>query len=94
MFPKQLISLRQQEPSLNVDAYVPVYSDTQLIVYIRQAKSSPRFLIVLNLSHSPAHFTPTDGSFEGIVEMATSPEREGQSICLASDEGILVRLTT
>lgn len=98
MFYKRLIKLRQQEPSLNIGAYVPVYSDAQLIVYIRQADNFPRFLIALNLSHRPAYFTSTDRSFEGVVAIATLPEWEGQSIsetiCLGGDEGILVRLTT
>lgn len=97
-FYKRLIKLRQQEPSLTVGAYIPVYSDTQLIVYIRQAKNTPRFLVVLNLSHRPAYFTPTDRSLKGIVEIATLPEWEGQSISetisLGGDEGILVRLIT
>lgn len=78
--------------------YRPVYSDAQLIAYIRQAESAPRFLIVLNLSHSPGYLTLTDRSLRGVVEIATLPEWEGLSIgetvSLDGDEGILVRLAT
>lgn len=97
-FYKRLINIRQQEPSLNVGDYRPVYSDAQLIAYIRQAESAPRFLIVLNLSHSPGYLTLTDRSLRGVVEIATLPEWEGLSIgetvSLGGNEGILVRLAT
>ncbi len=95
-FYKRLIKLRQQEPSLMVGDYVPVYSDTQVIAYIRQLNDAPRFLIVLNLSHRPCFFKPKDSSLKGTVEIATSPEWEGnavgETISLGGDEGILVRL--
>lgn len=93
---QRLIALRQREPSLNVGDYTPVYADTQLIAYIRQAAGSPRFLIILNLSHRPAYFKAKDPALKGIVEIATYPELEGQpvgdTINLAGDEGIIIRL--
>lgn len=95
-FYKRLIKLRQQEPALMVGDYLPVYSDTQVIAYIRQLDQAARFLIVLNLSHRPCFFKLKDNTFNGIVEMATSPEWEGnpitETISLGGDEGILVRL--
>ena len=54
-FYRQLVQLRQSEPSLMSGDYKPVYADQQLMAYIRQAPSSQPFLVVLNLSHKPAH---------------------------------------
>ncbi|GAB3903171.1 alpha-amylase family glycosyl hydrolase [Larkinella knui] len=93
---KRLIALRQQEPSLMTGEYLPVYSDTQLIAYIRQAAGHARFLVVLNLSHRPGYFKSQDPSLTGVVEIATFPELEGhevgEAINLGGDEGIIVRL--
>ena len=95
-FYKRLIKLRQQEPSLMVGDYIPVYSDNQLVAYIRQQEGCPRFLILLNLSHRPGYFKAKDSSLTGVVELATAPEWEGSlvndTISLSGDEGILVRL--
>ncbi|GAB4024864.1 alpha-amylase family glycosyl hydrolase [Spirosoma koreense] len=95
-FYKRLIRLRQQEPALMVGDYLPVYSDNQLIAYIRQLDGHPRFLILLNLSHRPGYFKAKDSSLHGTVELATTPEwegnRVGDTISLSGDEGILVRL--
>ncbi|GAB3893442.1 alpha-amylase family glycosyl hydrolase [Spirosoma agri] len=95
-FYKRLIKLRQQEPSLMVGDYIPVHADTQLIAYIRQFDTDSRFLIVLNLSHRPGFFKAKDSSLKGVVEIATTPEWEGNpvgsTIGLRGDEGILVRL--
>lgn len=93
---KRLIALRQQELSLMVGDYIPVYADNQLISFIRQAEGSPRFLIILNLSHRPAYFKTKDPSHRGVVELATYPELEGQTvggtINLGGDEGVIIRL--
>ncbi|GAB3960945.1 alpha-amylase family glycosyl hydrolase [Spirosoma harenae] len=93
---KRLIKLRQQEPSLRIGDYTPVYADTQLIAYIRQWEDAPRFLILLNLSHRPAYFKAKDSTLNGVVEISTSPEWEGSlitdSISLEGDEGLLIRL--
>ncbi|GAB3256338.1 alpha-amylase family glycosyl hydrolase [Larkinella harenae] len=93
---RRLLLLRQKEPSLMVGDYKPVYADTQLIAYIRQAAHADRFLIILNLSHRPVYFKAKDASLSGVVEVATYPELEGQTvgetINLGGDEGIIVRL--
>jgi len=92
----KLIRLRQQEPSLKVGAYKPVYSDTQLLAYIRQADGHPGFLIVLNLSHRPGYFTPSAIRFTGVIVVDTFPEQEQvsvkDSIDLFGDEALIVRL--
>ena len=92
----KLIRLRQQEPSLATGAYRPVYSDTQMLAYIRQAEDQPAFLIVLNLTHRPCYFTPTTIRFTGVIFIDTLPEQEQvsvkDSIDLFGDEGMIVRL--
>lgn len=93
---KRLIQLRQREPSLAVGDYIPIYSDSQLIAYVRQLQGCSRFLILLNLSHRPGYFSAKDSALMGIVEIATSLEWEGirvnNTISLSGDEGIVVRL--
>ncbi|MFT2008043.1 alpha-amylase family glycosyl hydrolase [Pontibacter sp. 13R65] len=92
---RRLIKLRQEEPALKIGDYIPVYSDHQVLAYIRKS-GSQRFLIVLNLSHRPCFFKPKHQTFSGTVLLATIPERENttitESISLGGDEGILVRL--
>ena len=93
---KKLIALRQQEAALNSGSYTPVYSDTQLLAYVRKSEGSSSFLIVLNLTHRPAYFTPTNFSFTGTVVLASSPELEGNvyenTLSLEGDEGVVIRL--
>ena len=93
---KKLIALRQDEPSLKTGAYRPVYSDHQLIAYIRQAEGQPAFLIVLNLTHRPGYFTPSTIKFTGVILIDTLPEQEQVSvkdaIYLFGDEGVVVKL--
>jgi alpha-glucosidase len=93
---RRLIQFRQNEPSLTIGNYKPVYSDNQVISFIRQAPGRPSFLIVLNLSHRPSYFKVSHMELIGIVVLATSPDLEGTQINskfnLSGDEGIIVRL--
>jgi alpha-glucosidase len=93
---QKLIRLRQQEPSLMTGAYKPVYSDTQLLAYIRQAEGHTGFLIVLNLTHRPCYFTPSTIRFTGVIAVNTFPEQEQVSVTdtldLFGDEGMIVKL--
>ena len=92
---KKLIHLRQKEAALNSGSYTPVYSDTQLLAYVRKSGDSS-FLIVLNLTHRPAYFTPPHFTFTGEVVVASSPELEGSmfenTLSLEGDEGVVMRL--
>lgn len=94
---KKLIDFRQEEPSLMIGDYIPVYSDNQLLVFIRELEGHHKFLIVLNLSHRPAYFKPKEMQVKGVVEVATLPELEGNevegNINLSGDEGVIVRLS-
>lgn len=93
---KRLIELRQKELSLMAGTYTPVYSDNQMIAFLRQAEGHPGFFILLNLSHRPCYFKSKNVSVNGIIEIATSPELEGisvsETIDLGGDEGVVVRL--
>ena len=92
----KLIRLRQEEPSLMTGAYRPVYSDPQLIAYLRQTEGQPAFLVVLNLTHRPCYFTPSTIRFTGVIFIDTLPEQEQVSvkdtIDLFGDEGMVVKL--
>jgi alpha-glucosidase len=93
---KRLIDLRQQEPSLSTGSYRPVFSDHQMIAYIREAEGHTAFLVVLNLSHRPCYFTSATIHFTGKILLDTFPEQENlevaDTINLSGDEGMVVRL--
>ena len=50
---RKLAELRNRESALNAGQYTPVYSDSQVISYIRQTPGQARFLIVLNGGYKP-----------------------------------------
>lgn len=92
---QKLIALRQKEAALHIGDYLPVHSDERVISYMRVAENT-RFLIILNLTGQKCKFDPEHYEFNGKVEIATAPDREGQelknTIELKSDEGIIIRL--
>lgn len=94
-FYKRLIDLRQREPALHVGDYRSVFSDKQLIAYVREFESD-RFLIVLNLTHRPALLQEVNFGFTGTIELSTEPERNGLMaslpLSLSGDEGLIIRL--
>ncbi len=93
---RRLIQWRQHEPSLKTGAYRPVYSDHQVIAYIREAPGQTAFLITLNLTHRPCYFIPATIRFKGVIVVDIYPELEHatveNSIDLSGDEGLIVRL--
>jgi alpha-glucosidase len=93
---KALIDLRQSEPSLKTGAFRPVFSDHQMISYIRQEEGHTGFLIVLNLTHRPCYFAPGTIEFKGTILLDTFPEQVGtpvqNRIDLSGEEGLIVRL--
>lgn len=95
-FYKDLIDLRQHEPTLLAGAFVPLYADDQVISYRRELPQHTQFLIILNLSHRPGYFRPPQEGIEGMIEIASTRAREGSRvsgvISLEGDEGMLVRL--
>ncbi|PSL23091.1 alpha-glucosidase [Chitinophaga ginsengisoli] len=93
---RQLIALRRREPSLTTGDYSPVFSDNQILAFMRQHEGHSSFLIVLNLTHLPCYFRPANFPFRGRIEVATFPETEGSivndTISLDGDEGMVIRL--
>lgn len=94
-FYHSLISLRKRQPALQTGKYTPVYSDKQLIAFIRE-NDTDRFLVVLNLSHRPGYLRPKNEAFEGEIIVSTETERIGlrieNNLLLSGDEGLIVRL--
>jgi alpha-glucosidase len=93
---KKLIALRQSSPSLIYGHFRMLYSDHQLISYLREAPGHPAFLIVLNLSHRTTLFR-SPVQTKGIVELDTYMDLIGTEVsnimALRGDEGLLIRLT-
>jgi alpha-glucosidase len=94
-FYRRLIAIRKKEPALHIGNYRPVYSNHQLISYIREW-GNDKFLVVLNLTHGVCYFTPEHINLTGTVILSTHPELEGAPFAgtfgLGGDEGILVKL--
>jgi alpha-glucosidase len=94
-FYKRLIGIRKKEPALSIGRYRPVFSNHQLIAYTREWNND-KFLVVLNLTHGVAYFTPPHENLTGTVIAATHSELEGTpfrgTFGLGGDEGILVKL--
>jgi alpha-glucosidase len=95
VFYKRLIELRQSEPALFAGAYRSVFSDRQMLAYVRTYEDR-RFMIVLNLTHRAVYFSPSKFPFHGIVELSTEPERNGtevrDSLGVSGDEALVIRL--
>ena len=94
-FYKKLIQFRQSQPALMYGEYIPVYADQQVLAFKRSAKGEKSFLILLNISHRPCYYKPSQ-PVKGTIVLATSPELEGgavaQNINLGGDEGVIIEL--
>ena len=92
---RRLLLLRRAEPALSVGSYTPVPSPRDVLAYVREAEDR-RFLVALNLSHSPAILEPEHLDVAGEVVCATYVGREGERVArrilLEGDEGVVVRL--
>lgn len=93
---KKLVKLREQELSLSVGEYVPIYSDHQLIVFLREKEGHDRFLVLLNLSHRMSYWRQGKKIYQGRIEVATDPDLEGTTISsvvtVGGDVGMVVRI--
>ncbi len=94
-FQKRLISLRNNEPAINIGDYLPVPGSGNILSYIRK-HSGKEFLIVLNLGSSEEHFTADIPDLKGVVKLATNPEIEGQQIgreiSIAGNSGFIAEI--
>ena len=96
-FYRRLIDLRRAEPALRSGSYHPVYTDQQVIAYMRESEEGDRFLVVLNLTPRPAHFNPSYFQWAGRTVVSTllreaDDHQLGGSIRLEGDEGLIIRL--
>ncbi|SDL15817.1 alpha-glucosidase [Salinimicrobium catena] len=77
-FQRRLINLRNGEPALHIGDHIPVYTENNLLSYMRKYKDR-KYLMVLNLSDSEENFKP-DFNWRGKVRIATQPEMEGEEL--------------
>jgi alpha-glucosidase len=89
--------LRQSEEVLQIGDHIPVYTEGNLLAYIRAADNK-KILIVLNLAEGEENFEPDmDGKkLQGDVLMTTSgPEKDRKfenKITLKPNEGLIILL--
>jgi alpha-glucosidase len=92
----RLLQLRRKEQALQSGMYKFVFSDRQVLAYMRTLEGSDHFLIVLNLTPRICYFR-SPNSFEGTIILATHREIEGMKVkdafTLSGDEGVIIRLT-
>lgn len=94
-FHRRLLHLRNKEPALHVGDHLPVYTENNLLSYMR-SYNDKLFLIILNLKNSEENFTP--GFFwKGEVKLSTHPEFEGKemegALRIKGDLGLLIEVT-
>lgn len=77
-FQRRLIDLRNKEPALHIGEHIPVYTENNLLSYIRNFKNR-KFLMVLNLNDSAENFSP-DFDWKGKVRLATHIKMEEEEL--------------
>ncbi len=94
---RHLIKLRQSEDVLQIGDHLPVYTEGNLLAYIRSIDGR-KILIVLNLGTNEETFEPDmDGKvLQGEVIMTTSGPEKGRNvdkkITLKPNEGLIIKL--
>lgn len=90
---RKLIKIRQKETALHVGRHIPVFTENNLLSYMREDQR--KFLIVLNLCDDREKFTP-DFSWRGTVRVSTHLEMEGRQLNdtleLEGNQGLLIEL--
>jgi alpha-glucosidase len=92
---RRLLALRRGEPALAVGPFSPLRAGGDLLAWVRK-DGDRRFLVVLNLGHEPASFTPPVLALDGEVVLSTHLDRVGErlegTVELRGDEGVIVLL--
>jgi alpha-glucosidase len=90
---RKLIALRRAHPALAVGAYRLVYTDTDLLVYDREADGH-RIRVALNLSHTPHELDWPEPHARNVLSTHLDrPQKQvGDRLDLRGDEGVLVSL--
>lgn len=93
-FHRKLLQIRAAESALHIGDYVPVFTNKDLLSYIREYENR-KFLIVLNLGASELDFAPKF-EWSGVVKVSTDPGKEGKElgnqIKVAANLGLLIKL--
>ncbi len=91
---RKLIQTRQEEAALHVGRHIPVFTENNLLSYMREEKNK-KFLVVLNLCGEKQQFTP-DFSWQGKVRVSTHPKMEEKHLKnkleLEANQGLLIEL--
>jgi alpha-glucosidase len=89
---RRLLALRHDSPALSAGTFEPVQADGDVLAYLRSGDDG-RWLVALNLGPGAGRL---DLAVHGRVELATTPDRDGEQIegglDLAGDEAVVVRL--
>jgi alpha-glucosidase len=87
---RQLIELRRSTPALSVGSYRHVYTDDDLLAYVREAEGK-QLLVALNLSAAPRRLALSEAP--GRIVLSTHLDRQeavGRALDLRADEGVIV----
>ena len=91
---RKLLKIRAKEPALHVGNYLPVFTNKDLLSYIREFENQ-RFLVILNLGASELDFMP-DFKWKGTVKVATDHSMEGKKVNnkmkIAGNLGLLIKI--
>jgi alpha-glucosidase len=88
---RQLIQLRCATPALSIGSYQHVYTDDDVLVYVREA-AGRRVFVALNLASEPRE-VPWSPEAGGRVVLSTHLDRQdelGERLELRADEGVVV----
>ena len=92
---KQILSIRQSEPSLQIGDYRTVLITSQLLCYIREEQGNPAFLIILNFSNTDARFESRD-SLAGDVFLSSQRQLDfaffSNGFSVLANEGLIIKL--
>src|SRR5690606_30440861 len=92
---RKLIALRNREPALKVGDYTPVYTEGDLLSYIRNYDEK-QFLIALNLSDGKEELDIKRPDGDGVMRIARHPELEQKkikgNIQLKAITGMLIKI--
>jgi alpha-glucosidase len=92
---RRLLALRRAEPALHAGPYAPLRTTGDLLAWVRKHEDR-RFLVVLNLGHEAASYTPPVLALDATVAISTHLDRDGEqvrgTVDLRGDEGVVLRL--
>lgn len=95
-FYRRLVQMRKENKALSVGEFVHVFSDHQMLAFVRYAEGHDAFFVLLNFTHRPCYLRQPQTEYTGSVVLAVSTQLEGTrlsgTIVLEGDEGLIVKL--